>query len=506
MTDVISFGPFIFDPAAMTVSRDGKAVALGSRGAALLGALAGTDGPVGKDALLEAAWPGTVIEEANLSVQVAALRKALGTREDGQDWILTVPRVGYRLLRPAPSDAAPSGGGRPAIAVMPFANLSADPEQAFFADGVVEDLITALSRFKLFGVVARNSSFAYKDRAIDVREVARELGVRYVLEGGVRRAGEHVRVTAQLVDAESGMHIWADRFDGEATAIFDFQDSITESVIGLIEPRIRKAEIERSRRKRPESLDAHELFLRAGPMVLGTDTAAYSEAIELLNRAIALDPGYAPAYALAGWAHEKRHTFIPEDIGKYDDANTAIAMSEKALELDRDDAGVLALAAWNIMLFRKDHERGLRLVSEAIELNPNYVLALNFASLCFVTAGQFRKSEECNLRALRLSPGAPDAYWSYTNLANIAFYEDRFEEAIDWAQKALAVHDGWIVTWSTLVAANCELGRMDEARNAIARIEAIHGTFSPDLIDPGEVSPPAYRDKFINSVRKVWLR
>ena len=215
----------------------------------------------------------------------------------------TACRVSRRGL---PRGAAQSG--RPSIAVLPFANISGDHEQTYFADGVVEDIITALSRFKTFAVVARNSSFVYRDRAVDVREAAKALGVRYVLEGSVQRREKSVRVTAQLIDALTGVHLWAERFDGDLADIFDFQDRITESVVGLIEPQIRKAEIERARVKRPENLDAYDLYLRALPYFYGPETDGYATAIDLLERAVALDPGFATGLAYAAFAYEKRET------------------------------------------------------------------------------------------------------------------------------------------------------------------------------------------------------
>jgi TolB-like protein len=473
----ISFGPFTLDRSAATLLSGGKPVGLGQRAYALLETLAGADGPVDKAALMEAAWPGTVVEEGNLTVQIAALRKALGTRPDGQEWIVTVPRVGYRLIVPAavapdplPAEPADLPGGKPLIAVLPFHNFSSEAEQGYFADGVVEDIITALSRFKQFAVIARNSSFVYKDKAVDVRVAAKELGVRYMLEGSVRRGGDRVRVTAQLIDADNGAHIWAEKFDGNLADIFDFQDSITESVVGLIEPQIRKTEIERTRRKRPDSLDAYDLMLRAAPLILGPDREYYTNAVDLLHRAIALDPGYALAYAMCGWAHEKRYTFrvpVPEGI---DDKAMAIEMSEKALALERDDAAVLAIAAWNVILLERDVERGMSLAERAVALNPNHLMVLNFAGLCCQGAGHLERSATLNMRALRLSPGAPDAYWTLTSLGCAAFLLGNAEEAVDWCQKAIAINDGWEATWMIVGAANAMLGRMVEARRAVERL------------------------------------
>ncbi|HVY20271.1 MAG TPA: winged helix-turn-helix domain-containing protein, partial [Bauldia sp.] len=323
----VAFGPFTFDTRNTTLWRGNEFVPLGARGAALLAGLLEADGGVvSRSSLLDRAWPDVVVEDGNLAVQIATLRKILGTRPDGQEWIATVPRVGYRLVRAAASHAL-SDAERPSIAVLPFVSMSSDSEQDYFADGMVEDLITALSRFKPFAVVARNSSFAYKGRAVDVREVARALGVRYVLEGSVRRGERRVRVSAQLIDGESGAHLWAENLDGTIEDVLDFQDRITARVIGLIEPEIHRAELERSRRKRPENLGAYDLYLRALPLlhVLGVQRLEhYDEAIDLLDRAIALDPGFAPVLALAAWAHEKRLTRSGTPPPGVDDALSAI--------------------------------------------------------------------------------------------------------------------------------------------------------------------------------------
>lgn len=278
------FGPFVLDAQA-GLTRDGTPVPVGQRALSLLGALADANGAVvGKAELMECGWPGTIVEEGNLSVQIAALRKALGQAPDGTEWIITVPRTGYRLLRPGALSQAQALPVRPTLAVLPFTNLGGDAEQSYFADGVVEDIITALSRFRSFAVVARNSSFIYKGRAVDVREVARELGVRYVLEGSVRRGGDRLRIAAQLVDAVSGAHLWAQSFDGRLDEVFDFQDRITESVAALVEPHIRAAEIERSRRERPGSISAYDTYLRVLPRIMSESPVENEAAHRMLAR------------------------------------------------------------------------------------------------------------------------------------------------------------------------------------------------------------------------------
>ena len=260
-----AFGPFILDLVRGELRRDGEFVSVGQRGIALLSALLRADGkPVSKAELMEQVWPGMIVEEGNLTVQIAALRKLLGTSPGGHDWITTVPRIGYRLLRmEAPMAVKAEPAVLPSLAALPFQNLSGDPEQEYFADGVVEDIITALSRFKSFAVIARNSSFIYKGRSVDVRQVASELGVRYVLEGSVRRAGERLRISAQLIDGSTGAQLWAQNFDGERGEVFDFQERITESVASVAEPQIQKAELEHARTGRKGIVAAYDLFLQA---------------------------------------------------------------------------------------------------------------------------------------------------------------------------------------------------------------------------------------------------
>jgi TolB-like protein len=310
-----AFGPFLLDAARGTLSRDGAPVPLGQRALAVLAALAEAAGrTVAKEELLARAWPGAIVEEGNLTVQIAALRKAMG---EGQGWILTVPRVGYRLAAPAP---APGPAVIPSLAVLPFANLGADPEQEWFSDGVVDDIVTALSRFRSFAVVARTSSFAYKGRATDVRQVARELGVRYVLEGSVRRAGDTLRISAQLVDGGTGAHLWAERFDGSLDEVFDFQDRITADVAFIVEPQIQMAEIERSRRERPGSIAAYDACLQAIPMINKQTVKENAAAYALLTRALAQEPNNPLLLSHAAWALGHRSAMGWPPIGPNDAA------------------------------------------------------------------------------------------------------------------------------------------------------------------------------------------
>ena len=293
--------------------RDGELAPIGQKGARILGALLKSPGEVlTKAQLMDAAWPGMAVEESNLSVQIASLRKALGPVPDGGEWIVTVPRVGYRLFVAGP--AANSLLAQPAwpepvlpsIAVLPFENMGGDREQDYFVDGIADDIITGLSRIKWLLVIARNSSFTYKGKTVDVRQVGRELGVRYVLEGGVRKAGNRLRINVQLVEAATAANLWADKYDCVVEDIFDLQDSITERVVGIVEPRVQRSEIDRSRRKRPDSLDAYDLYLRAVPYTSSQMPEDARIAAGFLDEALKLDPAYAAAHALLAWCHEWR--------------------------------------------------------------------------------------------------------------------------------------------------------------------------------------------------------
>ena len=268
---ILEFGPFLLDQAAEMLFRGTEPIALGQRAVALLRLLLEQAGaPVSKEALIDAAWPNLAVEESNLTVQIAALRRVF-EEVGGANWIETLPRRGYRYVGPAvvtrdPPEAATAAlalPDKPSVAVLPFSNLNGDPEQEYFTDGMVEDIIAGLSRIKWLFVIARNSSFTYKGMAVDVKRVGRELGVRYLLQGSLRKDGNRVRISAHMVEAETGGHLWTERFDRALDDIFELQDEIALNVVGAIEPSLRQAEAERVKRKRPDNLDAYDLVLRA---------------------------------------------------------------------------------------------------------------------------------------------------------------------------------------------------------------------------------------------------
>lgn len=467
-SQIVLFGPFTFDRARLILTREGRPVPVGGRGAALLATLVEAEGEVVTRAeLLNAAWPGQVVEERNLTVQIATLRKAMGEMPEGQNPIRTVSRVGYRLLLDAPPpaiEAFPSV--RPSVAVLPFANLSPDPELSYFADGMTEDLITALSRFKSFAVVARSSSFAFKDSAVSVHEIARILGVRYLVEGSVRRSGKRMRVSARLSDAASDTQLWGETFDGALGDVFDMQDRITEAAVGLVEPHITEAEIERSRRKHPESLDAYDHFLR-GLWLLPQEDDVVDDCIAHFDRAVELDPAFPQALAFASWAHDIRQTFGLRTPPGVDDNALSIALADRALAVAGSDALVLAMVGHMYFVLKDDSEAALALVERAVSLNPNGELILNMAATVHMQPGHYGRAIELYERALQLSPGGTYNYWALQGIAEAHLNCGRYEEAITYAKRSLATPHQFKFAVIMLVIANGLLGRVDEARSAL---------------------------------------
>ncbi len=462
------FGPFTLAP-GKELRRGSEVVPIGHRALLLLQAMLEANGEaLTKAEIFSKVWPGMTVEESNITVQVATLRKELGTRPNGEDWIVTVPRIGYRM----PRDAAPAepmdGGGKPTVAILPFVNLSGDASRDYFADGIVEDLITALSRFKSFAVVSRYSSFAYRGRAADVREVARALGVRYLLEGSVRLSSERVRVTVQLVDAASGTHLWASSFDGELAQIFEFQDRITESVVGLVEPQIRRAEIERARRRWPDSPQAYDHFLRALPFFNSRRPDDYVTAREHLDRAIALQPDYAQALAYASWSLARRGTLalVPPSA---DEAARCIALARAAMEAGHDDPVVLAIAAHSLIAVGHMRVEGLAAVDRALAANPNNVVVLMLAGICHMLTGDPDQAEHCSSRSFRLSPGAPEAAESLAIWGFSRFVKGDYAGAVERMEEARATLSDWPPNYWMLTAAYAQLGRLDDARRLLGQ-------------------------------------
>jgi TolB-like protein/Tfp pilus assembly protein PilF len=384
-----------------------------------------------------------------------------------------------------PLEAAPEPGRalpeRPAIAVLPFANMSGDPEQEYFADGMVEDIITDLSRFKELFVIARNSSFVYKGRAVDIQQVARELGVRYVLEGSVRKAGNRVRITGQLIDAATRAHLWADRFDGTLEDVFDLQDRITESVIGALQPTLRRAEIERARRKPPASLDAYDYLLRALPAVIANTTAEASTAIELLGEALRLYPDYAYAHALIATAYGQIYRSAAGSEREEMRAQ-AVAHARRAVALGGDDSAALAPAGFMLLMTAQDVAGARAALDKAVALNPNWAAALAYRALVLAVASEPEPAIEDANRALRLSPLDPAIYLPQMAMVIARIRLRHYDEAVLWAHKAIEANPRFPMSYAWLIVAECARGNAVEAERQLGRLADILPGFEPGML------------------------
>ena len=488
MTAIYAFGPFRLDVAAGILFRGAEPVALGQRAIALLQILVeGGGNPISKDRLIESAWPGLAIEESNLPVQIAALRRVFAEEPGGDSWIKTLPRRGYRYVGPVAVKEQENQGAagneqpalappdKPSLAVMPFTNMSGDPEQEYFADGMVEEIITGLSRIKWLFVVARNSSFIYKGQSVSVSQVGRELGVRYLLEGSVRKAGQHVRTTGQLVEAKTGVHIWAERYDRPLDDIFTLQDDITLNVVGAIEPSLREAEIERVKRKRPENLDAYDLVLRALPHVFLPMPAEAAKAMPLLERALTLEPDYAGAHGYLAWCHQI--LFVRGGFNK-ENHDAAIRHARAALSYGRDDATALAIGGFVISITEHDRATAFEALEQALAISPSSSFALFCGSAALAYAGEAERGIDWAERALRISPFDRMNHLSYHALAIAHFLRGRYDEAAHAARRSVQSIPSSSGSHSVLAAALAKLGRIEEAKAVALQVLALDTSFS----------------------------
>jgi TolB-like protein/Flp pilus assembly protein TadD len=378
-----------------------------------------------------------------------------------------------RTVSAAPTLSVPA---KPSIAVLPFQNMSGESEQDYFCDGMVEDIITGLSRIKWLFVIARNSSFIYKGGAVDVKRVGRELGVRYVLEGGVRKAGNRVRLTAQLIEAETGIHLWAERYDRQLEDIFALQDEITMSIVGAIEPNLRKAEITRATRKRPESLDAYDMVLRALQFTYSHTAEDADRAIPLLKKALDLEPGYAASHALLAWCYHSRFRLALRE----EDRRAAIYHAREAVSAGADDATALGMAGFVISLDEHDHATALSLFDRALTLSNCNTFALHCSALVLSFMGKTERAAECAQRALRLSPFDFLNYLSLNALAISCLHTGRNQEAYEAACSSVRLNPRFSICHLFLAAALVRLGRYEEAKSEAREVLALDPTFTID--------------------------
>jgi adenylate cyclase len=372
----------------------------------------------------------------------------------------------------APALALPD---KPSIAVLPFQNLSGDPDQEYFADGMVEDIITGLSRIKWLFVIARNSSFTYKNRPVDVKQVGRELGVRYVLEGSVRKAADRVRITGQLIDAATGAHVWAERYDRRLEDLFALQDEISLSVVGAIEPSLRDAEIERVKRKRPDSLDAYDLVLRAIPHVDVAMPEEAAKALPLLEQALALDASYAGAHGLLAWCHE---ILFVRAAFKEENRVAAISHARAAITNGRDDATALALGAFATGMVEHDRVTAIEVFERALALSPSSAFTLFLGCVVLAYAGEAERAIDWGTRALRVSPTDRLAFAPQQAIAIAHFLRGRYEEAANNARRAVQSNPSFSLAHSVLAAILAKLGRIEDAKVAAMQVLALQPSFS----------------------------
>jgi adenylate cyclase len=353
--------------------------------------------------------------------------------------------------------------------VLPFENMSGDPEQQYFADGMVEEIITALSRFKWLFVIARNSSFTFKGKAVDIKEVGRRLGVRYVLEGSVRKAAGKVRITGQLVDAVTGAHIWADRFERELTDIFALQDEVTVAVVSAIQPKLLQTEIALATGRRPENLTAYDFYLRTLPQVYLATREGNAEAIRLAHRALELDPRFGPVAALAGNCH-MQNVIWNYALDPQFDRKEAVGLSRLALSLDDGDPDTLGRAASTLAFMVDDCESSIEIVDRAVALNPNSFTAWSSRGWVYRIAGLWDEAIRSFERAIRMSPVSPSVNVALIGMA-FAFIElRRFDEAIVAAKKAQRQNPSYPSAYRCLASASAHLGRAAEASEAAAHV------------------------------------
>lgn len=472
--DEVSFGRFRLNLSQRQLARDGVPVPLGSRAFDILCVLALAKGEVlSKQELMSRVWPGLVVEENTIQVHVSALRRALDDGPSGQTHLVTVPGRGYRLAGfKSPHSAtdsspetplSPARSGKPSIAVLPFQNMSGESEQEYFAEGMVDEIITGLSRIKWLSVTSRNSTFIYKNRSVVIKEIADKFGVRYVLEGGVRKSGNRVRITAQLIDTETDSHLWAEQYDRVLEDIFALQDEITTCVIGAIEPSLRKAEIERIRRQRPNNLNAYDLVLRSLQFVFTKMPKDAAIAIPLLKNAVQLQPDYGAAHALLGWCIH--HRFARGGLNE-EDRIAAIHHAHAAIAHGSDDATALAIAAHVIALDERDTTMALKLFDRALELSNSNVFVLTLSALVLAWMGKTGLAIERAERSLRLSPFDSFNFRAHHALAIAHFSRQQYKDAIDAARNAVDYNPSSSIARAVLGAALLRAGRAAEGKAA----------------------------------------
>jgi len=439
---------------------------------------------VSKDDLILAIWNGRVVSDAALTTRLNVARGAIGDSGEQQRLIKTLPRKGIRFVgqvresqRPVTAKADDIAGekptaltlpDKPSIAVLPFANLSSDPEQEYFADGIVEDITEALSRFPWLFVIARNSSFTYKGRVVDVKSVGCDLGVRYVLEGSVRKTGSRIRITGQLINAENGANLWADHFDGALEEVFDLQDRVTASVVSAIAPKLEREEFKRVKRKSPESLSAYDHYLRGMARARRMTSEAQGQALQHFLKAIELEPSLASAYGMAAWCYVMRKVrgWMTDPTRE---SSEATRLARKATHLGSDDPLALCMGGYALAFITHEFDDAAAFIDRGLAINPNLARGWRLSAWLRVWTGEPDLVLEHVARAMRLSPLDPQTHADDGAKAYAHFLAGRYDMATCCAEKATRANPTYLVAICVLAASNALAGRLEPARIAMSR-------------------------------------
>jgi len=484
----LSFGEFELDIDAAELRSAGNRIDVEPQVFDLIALLATNAGRcVTKDEIIDQVWDGRIVSDSAISTRINAARKALGDDGSAQRIIKTVHGRGFRFdLTPQSeatastadeenitagivniSEPVPGFDGRPAIAVLPFNNLSQDPEQEFLADGIAEDILTRLAMWRWLPVIARNSSFTYKGRNTDVKTVGRELGARYILEGSVRKAGNRVRVAGQLIDAETGHHVWADRFDNDLDDVFALQDDITDAVVTALEPAVGRAEMKRAQRKNPTNIDAWTLYQRGIAQLTKTTQEGLDSARDLFRRSIDIDPDFAPPFAGTAIAHfvDKTIGFTAEPVKMMEEAHDAALKAVSLDDLDPFSHAGLAYSSSQT----SNHDLAVAAGRRAAELNPSFALGHHALGAALYASGEHDEAIDSLSKAIRISPNDPWLFFFLGALSASYYMRHDYAASIETSGRAVQRFPWYPSTLRWHAVALAQLGRIDEAREVLAK-------------------------------------
>jgi TolB-like protein len=524
------FDDFHLDVARQELRRDGKLVAIEPQVLdLLLYLIQNRDRVVSKDDLFAHVWNGRTVSESTLTSRITLTRQTIGDNGEEQRLIRTIHRKGIRFVgnvrettelssaafgaatvseaarTPAEftSTTAPRLPDKPSIAILPFTNMSGDPEQEYFSDGVTEDIIAALSRLRWFFVIARNSMFVFKGQAVDVKQVGRELGVRYVLEGSVRKSGQRVRITCLLLDAASGTHIWSERYDRELTDIFALQDEITARVASAIEPKLLAAEALRAGARSIDDLDAWDLVARSLSHFWKLTATESATAIATLRDAVRLHPHYAPAHSMLAFAllASGYVGWIPPAA----DRALAAELAARAAELDDNDPWS-HFALGYVAFTERQTEDALRHFQAALDLNPNFAAAAGSAGFALAVDGQTDEAIRRLEQALRMSPRDPLNSFFFVGFASAHYLAGHYAEAVKWARQAIQLRPGYLGAHRILCASLAQAGQSEEAAKALSTLRQLHPNTSIDWVEQSILYTPRQLPHFLDGMRRAGLR